>query len=114
MLLLALTACGQVQEAATGAASNAASQAASKATADAKAAAAGQVRDQICQLTRGAGPLADSTPSKEIKAAVGQLATSAETAGAPAETVARLRKVATGSVAETKKAVAGLKKSCKA
>ena len=99
-LLVVLTGCGQVQEAAQSAASDAASKVAG--------AAADQIKTQACALVE------DGLVSVHDKELLGGLAAGAETAGVPSEITTPLRQIAASGDQVPGDAVKNLTEACAA
>ncbi|SFT85845.1 hypothetical protein [Arthrobacter sp. ov118] len=96
--LIALTGCGQVQDAAEKAVNNGASQVAT--------AAGGEVRKQACALVE------DGLISVKEKELLGGLAAGAETAGAPAEITTPLRQIADSGNQVPAESIKALQEAC--
>ncbi|WP_211881224.1 hypothetical protein [Pseudarthrobacter albicanus] len=99
-LLVMLTGCGQVQEAAQSTASDAASKVAG--------AAADQIKQQACALVE------DGLVSIKDKELLGGLAAGAETAGVPADITTPLRQIAASGDQVPADAVKSLRDACAA
>jgi len=99
-LMLALVGCGSVQQAAESAASDAASKVAT--------AAADEVTQQICAVTK------DGLVSMEDKAVLGGLVAAAETAGVPADITTPLRQIAQAGDQVPAESVRALQDACPA
>jgi hypothetical protein len=99
-LMMMLTGCGQVQEAAQSAASDAASKVAG--------AAADQIKQQACALVE------DGLVSVKDKELLGSLVAGAETAGAPSEITTPLRQIAASGDEVPAGAVTSLRDACAA
>ncbi|HET6269654.1 MAG TPA: hypothetical protein VFE00_06225 [Arthrobacter sp.] len=99
-LILMLTGCGQVQEAAQGAASDAASKVAG--------AAADEVRKQVCAVVE------DGLVSVQDKELLGGLVAAAETAGVPSDITTPLRQIAASGDQVPAESVKALKDACTA
>jgi uncharacterized protein YceK len=99
-LIVMLSGCGQVQEAAGNAASGAASQVAS--------AASDQVKKQACALVE------DGLVSVKDKELLGGLVSSAQTAGVPADITTPLRQIAESGDQVPAESVTALKDACAA
>jgi hypothetical protein len=99
-LIVVLTGCGQVQEAAEKAVSDGASQVAT--------AAADQVKGQICALVE------DGLVSVKDKELLGGLVAGAETAGVPSEITTPLRQIAEAGDQVPAESVTALKDACTA
>ncbi|MET1087337.1 MAG: hypothetical protein ABWY04_09500 [Arthrobacter sp.] len=97
-LLIALTGCGQVEEAANKAVSDGASQVAS--------AAGNEVKKQACALVE------DGLVSVQDKELLGGLAAGAEAAGVPAEITTPLRQIAAAGDQAPADAVKALQDAC--
>ena len=96
-LMIALTACGQVQEVAENAANDAASKVAT---------AAGEVKKQACTLVE------DGLVSVQDKALLGGLVAAADTAGVPAEITTPLGQIAEAGDQVPAESVTALKEAC--
>jgi hypothetical protein len=99
-LLVMLTGCGQVQEAAQSAASDAASKVAG--------AAADQIKQQACALAQ------DGLVSIKDKELLGSLAAGAETAGVPSDITRPLQQIAASGDQVPADAVKSLRDACAA
>jgi hypothetical protein len=99
-LLLVLTSCGSVQEAAQSAASDAASKVAT--------AAADEVTKQVCAVIQ------DGLVSAEDKAVLGGLVTAAETSGVPSDITTPLGRIADAGDQVPAESVTALKEACPA
>lgn len=99
-LIVLLTGCGQVQDAAEKAVSDGASQVAT--------AAADQVKGQVCALVQ------DGLVSVKDKEALGGLVSGAETAGVPSEITTPLRQIAEAGDQVPAESVTALKDACAA
>jgi len=99
-IILMLTGCGQVQEAAQGAANDAASKVAG--------AAADEVRNQVCALVE------DGLVSVQDKELLGGLVVSAETAGVPSDITTPLRQIAAAGDQIPTESVKALNDACTA
>jgi hypothetical protein len=96
--LIALTGCGQVQDAANRAVSDGASQAAT--------AAVSEVKKQACAIVKS------GLVSAKDKELLGGLAASAETAGAPAEITTPLRQIANSGDQVPAESIKALQDAC--
>ncbi len=99
-LLLMLTGCGQVQDAANKAVSDGASQVAT--------AAGGEVKKQVCTLVE------DGLVSVQDKELLGGLVAGAETAGVPSDITTPLRQIAESGDQVPAESVQALKDACAA
>lgn len=99
-LLIMITGCGQVQEAAQSAASDAASKVAG--------AAADQIKNQACALVE------DGLVSVKDKELLGGLVTGAETAGVPSDITTPLRQIAASGDQVPAGSVKALEDACAA
>ncbi|MDI3242102.1 hypothetical protein QK292_10260 [Arthrobacter sp. AL08] len=97
-LMIALTGCGQVQDAANKAVSDGASQVAT--------AAGSEIKKQACSL------VADGLVSVKDKEVLGSLVSGAEKAGVPAEIVTPLRQIADSGDQAPAESVQALQDAC--